>query len=170
MTINWEQLGRQIGSIHAAGEHGGDEVGRQALAEILGRDCIEQAVEAYLNAEPGSAIIRSVLILLRSEYAVSKCVAIYEHDTNPRHRRSAVELLRGFAPRELRGWVGKVIGDPDEGAASWGMSLVDELVARGEIAADEAEPLVQLGESHRDAQVRRTAALIREHLAMGQRT
>jgi len=168
MKIDWEQIGRKIGAVHDGGESGGDQIGREALSEILGVGCIEEAVETYVSGSPGSTVARSVLSIIRSDHAVAKCIAIYESGCLDR-RRAAVELLRSFASRSLLTWAGVFIADPDSGIASWGLSIVEQLVFSEEILPEEAEPLTLLGESHGDAHVREAAARVREVIAIVRR-
>ncbi|MBL8222675.1 MAG: hypothetical protein JNL62_25780, partial [Bryobacterales bacterium] len=93
MKVDWEQIGRKIGAVHDSGESGGEQIGREALSEILGVGCIEEAVELYVNGLPGSAVARSVLSIIKPDHAVARCIAIYESGCLDR-RRAAVELLR----------------------------------------------------------------------------
>jgi len=110
---------------------------------------------------PGSSVARSVLSIVKPDRAVAKCIAIYESGCLDR-RRAAVELLRSFASRKLLSWVTVFIADPDSGIASWGLSIVDQLVFGEEISPEEAEALILAGEAHGDAHVREAAARVRE--------
>lgn len=168
MKIDWEQIGRKIGAVHEFGESGGEQVGREALSEILGVECIEEAVETYVSGSPGSTVARSVLSIIRPDHAVAKCIAIFESGCLDR-RRAAVELLRSFASRSLLTWTRVFIGDPDGGIASWGLSIAEQLVLSGEILPEEVDHLILVGESHLDAHVREAAARVREAIAIARR-
>jgi hypothetical protein len=167
MSINWEGIAVALDSIQPSGTHGwiesgGAEIGRRALAHILTEHELENAVEWYLEFRPGCEVARSVLNLLSSDYVMDRCYEIARTDGSTVRRRSAVELLRGFATARTLPWVATFLADQDQDVQTWGASLLDQLVFRRAVEPEEAEPYIAAAEAHPNPSVKRTAALIRD--------
>jgi hypothetical protein len=68
--IDWKALAENLGTLSADGESGGDDVGREAIALILGEDALRSAVDYYVDYPKGFEPARSVLHLLRPVVAI----------------------------------------------------------------------------------------------------
>jgi len=170
MPINWEDIAGALGTLHRSdgsvgwSESGGAEVGRRALVHILGEQELENAIQWYLGFRPGGEVAQSVLNLLDSDYAMDRCYEIGTTDPDIVRRRSAVELLRGFAVARSLPWVNTFLQDKDVEVQNWGVSLLDQLVFRGEVEPQDAEPYIVAAEGHPNPDVQRMARAIREFL------
>ncbi len=165
MNPDWELLARSLGALRSSSESGGDEIGRRAIVQLLGRETVEDAVEWYIAKRPGYETARSVLMVLRPTYAIEKCLAVYnEAGSNASRRRSAVELLRSIASKSELPWVEAFLKSGDSAVASWGSSLLEQIVLSGTVDAAEVEYYVRLCEEHHIPIVRDNAAAIRKCL------
>ena len=154
---------------HGHTSQGGDPIARAALIEILGPEEIARMVRLYVASDPCAQVVRSVLWMLKPEGAAKECLRLYNESGDAQCRRSAIQLFRVVASAELVAWLPTFWEDPDTQIQHWGASWLDQLVVRGELSAEEAEPWIQRAERHTSSSVRRMAAMIREELARGSR-
>ena len=162
--IDWEALAKQVGSLKADGESGGDQSARRALELLLGEEKLCEAVDYYISGRPGSELVRSVLWLLHPWSAMKYCYDIYKSDTDINRRRFAVELIRVVADRRALAWVREFLDDDDEGIQMWGVGVLDQLLYKEWVSGEEAEGLIVKAETHTNANVRETAQFIRSFL------
>jgi HEAT repeat protein len=163
--IDWEGLAESCGTLHDHGETGGDRIGREAIAQILGADALRSAVDHYVNHRRGSALARSVLGVLRPAEAIRHCLEIYAGQGPIEARRSAVELLSSLGSRQELGLVKRFLEDPDGDIQAWGAKLLKQLVFAESVAAEEAEDSVRFGEGIENPGVRRAMSRIRDFLS-----
>jgi hypothetical protein len=121
-------------------------------------------VNWYVEGLPASEHARSVLSLLQPEAARSRCLEIYRTDPHPDRRRSAVELLRVVATADDLPLVGEFLADADPAIQTWGVGVLDQLLLRRHVDADDAEPLLRAAEHHANPQVRERHTVLRECL------
>jgi hypothetical protein len=95
---------------------------------------------------------------------MDRCYQIATTDGSEVRRRSAVELLRGFATARTLPWVATFLADRDRDVQTWGVSLLDQLIFRRAVEPEEAEPYIAAAEGHSNPDVKRTAALIRNFM------
>jgi hypothetical protein len=138
-TIDWEALGRKLGTVHEDGEGGSSEKAREALGEILGAEALRDAVEWYLAFRPGYELVRHVLWLLRPAAAIEHCRTISQTDANDTRRCTAVELLRGIADARALSWIDGYLDDPHEGIQTWGAGILDQLTWDERVDEDDPE-------------------------------
>lgn len=166
--IDWQELAEKLGTIRrdepsqGYTESGGDHVGRQAIAELLGERVLLNAVDTYVGHHPGSELARSVLCVLRPRVVMEHCYRIYQEESDIERRRAAVELLRVVGDKTVLSLVREFLSDPDETIQNWGAGLLDHLIFTGAVEPEYAEPFLCLGEGHTNPQVRSTSAQIRE--------
>lgn len=171
MALDWESIAVSLGALHPSGDPGGRtesgsaDLGRRALCLVVGEKEIENAIEWYLASRPGSELVRSVLYLLESDYAIDRCYEIATADPDVFRRRAAVELLRIFATPRTLVWVKTFLESGDGGVQKWGMGLLDQLLFRRQIEPEQAEPFILLAEQHSSPDVRRSAEAIRKDIA-----
>jgi hypothetical protein len=118
-AIDWTDLARSLCALGEHTESGGVELARRALSEIIGDDAILDAVEHHLAGRPGAETARSVLTLLQSPLAMTKCHDVFAHDGDLERRRAAIELVRAFADARALPWVTECWNDPDPTIQNW---------------------------------------------------
>ncbi|MFJ1939137.1 MULTISPECIES: HEAT repeat domain-containing protein [unclassified Kitasatospora] len=160
--IDWQALAHSIG---AGPESSGDRIARRAIAFLLGDEAIRGAVDWYVEGLPASEHARSVLWLLQPDAARSRCLEIYRTDPDPERRHLAVELLRVVATADDLPLVGEFLVDADPAIQIWGIGVLDQLLFRGQVDADDAEPFLQAAEHHPNPQVREKHTYLRDFLA-----
>jgi ribosomal protein S18 acetylase RimI-like enzyme len=163
-TIDWAALARRLGTLRDDGERGGTVEGQRALSELLGERELRAAVDYYVTSGPGSELVRSVLILLRPWTAMQRCYEIFRSNTEPDHRRAAVELLRVVADGRALAWVPEFLQDRDAGVQTWGAGVLDQLVWGGFVDPVSCRPLLKMMSAHPNEGVRRYHELIRQQL------
>ncbi|MET9915885.1 HEAT repeat domain-containing protein [Streptomyces sp. NPDC006435] len=159
--VDWQALADSIG---ADPQSGSDRTARRAIAFLLGDEAMRGAVDWYVEGLPASEHARSVLRLLQPDAARSRCLEIYRTDPDPERRHLAVELLRVVATSDDLPLVGEFLADADPAVQIWGIGVLDQLLFRGHIDADDAEPFLQAAEHHPNPQVREKHAYLRAHL------
>jgi len=163
--IDWEGLAESCGTLNDHGETGGDQIGREAIARILGADALRSAVDHYVHHLTGSELARSVLGVLRPAVAIRRCLEIYAGQGPIEARRSAVELLSSLGGRQELGGVRRFLEDPDGDIQAWGAKLLKQLVFQESVTAAEVEGYVCLGEGLENPGVRRAMSRIRDFLS-----
>jgi hypothetical protein len=158
MSIDWDGLAANLGSI----SHGSDRLAQRAIAEILGKELIIDAVEHYLTGSSGSELCRSVLSILRPEVGMNYCYELYREDTDPQRRRSAVELLPAISDERVLQWVPEFLNDSDPDVQTWGAGIIDQLMFSNFISKDGATEILSVMERHSNPGVRRYRNLIAE--------
>ncbi|MDT0265808.1 hypothetical protein RM844_05835 [Streptomyces sp. DSM 44915] len=158
--VDWRALADSIG---ADPNSGGDRVARRAIASLLGDEAMRGAVDWYVAGLPAAEHARSVLSLLRPEAARSRCLEIYRTDPDAERRHLAVELLRVVATADDLPLVAEFLADADPAIQLWGIGVLDQLLSRGQIDADEAQPLLRSAERHPNPQVREKCAVLRAY-------
>ena len=159
------KLAESCGTLHDHGESGGDQIGREAIARILGEDALRSAVDHYVRHRRGSALARSVLGVLRPAVAIRRCLEIYSDQGPIEARRSAVELLSAIGGWQELGAVKRFFEDPDGDIQAWGAKLRKQLVVAESVTAEEAEEYVRFGEGIENPGVRRVMSRIRDFLS-----
>ena len=163
--IDWEGLAESCGTLDDHGERGGDPVGREAIAQILGADALRSAVDHYVNHRRGSGLARSVLGVLRPVVAIRRCLEIYAAQGSIEARRSAVELLSAICDGRELGVVKRFFEDPDRDIQAWGAKLLKQLVFAESVTAEEAEDYLRFGEGIENPGVKRAMSRIRDFLS-----
>jgi HEAT repeat protein len=165
--IDWTALARELGTLSASGESGGDQIARAALVRLLGPRQIDLAIEHYLRFEQGYELVRSVLWLLRPPHAMNACLRIYREDPDLDRRRSAVELLRVVADARALSWIDELLSDDDDGIQCWGVGVLDQLVWSELVDPDDpaVEALLRRAEGHESEGVRQRAQFVRGVIA-----
>ena len=159
--VNWQALADSIG----ADPHlSGDRAARRALASLLGDEAMREAVDWYVDGRPAEGLARSVLRLLQPEAARSRCLEIYRTDPEPERRHLAVELFRVVATADDLPLVAEFLADPDPAVQTWGAGVLDQLLFRGQVDADEAGPFLRITERHPNPQVHERHTLWRAFL------
>lgn len=148
--IDWAELAGEIGALTDQGERGGNQVARDALAELLGPEQISLAVEHYVTLQPGFETARSVLSFLRHPAAMEACYRVYREDADLERRRSAVELLRVVCDARALPWVEELLEDPDGGVRVWAVGVLDQLVSGDLVDGHEDEVRRLLGRACAD--------------------
>lgn len=162
MEIDWEALGRQVGSIGgASGEVGGTAYAQAALEALLGDDGIDGAIERFISGKPGHELAMNVLRLLGSRKAAERAYSIYKNDGGERGRL-AVWLIKLSAHPIAFEWIPEFLADHE--VAISGAGLLDQLLWSRRVATEDAESLIVLCEQHPIENVRETAAFIRGYL------
>jgi HEAT repeat protein len=163
--IDWEGLAKSCGTLQDHGEIGGDRIGREAIAQILGEDALTSAVDHYVHHRRGSELARSVLEVLRPAVAIRRCIEIYAAQGPIETRRSAVELLSSLGGRQELVAVKRFLEDPDDDIQAWGAKLLKRLVFAKSVTAEEAEDYMRCGEGLEHPLVRRAMSRIRDFLS-----
>jgi hypothetical protein len=159
MTIDWVQLGADIGQGNEAGTH----VAQRALEHLLGRDNIAAAVNLVLTFGDGWELAESVLVYIQSRHALDLAYLAYKTVTGE-HRGRALWLIRNLCHPHALGWVPEFLADPD--VAESGIEVLDQLIF-GHMAdpdSEEVEALLKQAEQHPSRYVREKAAYIRWYL------
>ncbi|MGC0415964.1 HEAT repeat domain-containing protein [Embleya sp. AB8] len=159
--VDWQALADSIG---ADPNTGGERTARRAIAFLLGDEAIRGAVDWYVEGLPASEHARSVLRLLQPDAARSRCLEIYRTDPDPERRHLAVELLRVVATADDLPLVGEFLADADPAVQTWGIGILDQLLFRGQVDADDAEPFLRAAEHHPNPQVREKHTFLVEFL------
>ncbi|WP_435176047.1 hypothetical protein [Actinacidiphila sp. bgisy145] len=160
--VDWQALADSIG---ADSNISGDRIARRAIAFLLGDEAIRGAVDWYVEGLPADELARSVLWLLQPDAARSRCQEIYRSDPDPERRHLAVELLRVVATADDLPLVGEFLADADPAVQTWGIGVLDQLLFRRHVDADDAEPFLQAAEHHPNPQVREKHTYLRDFLA-----
>ena len=95
--IDWEGLAKSCGTLQDHGEIGGDRIGREAIAQILGEDALTSAVDHYVHHRRGSALARSVLGVLCGR--PERSAAVWKSMQLKAHRSAAVRSQVSGAQR-----------------------------------------------------------------------
>jgi hypothetical protein len=157
--INWEQLALQIESIKddpILGKHerGGNDVARNALELILGKEFIQDAVDYYVKGGKGTELVLSILRLLRSVSAMNRCYEIYQAEGNTERGR-ALELLAQIADYHALVWVAEFLEHPDEDVNVLSIWILDNLLLKYELDQPEMFRLMlEKAEQHTSQRVR----------------
>lgn len=158
--IDWEQLALQIGSIKddpILGKHerGGDEIARNALEIILGKDFIQDAVDYYVKGGAGIELVLSILRLLHPVLAMNRCYEIYQVEGNIEIRHHALELLVYIADYHALSWVAEFLEHPDEDVNVLSIWILDTLLLKYELEQPEKFRLtLEKAEQHISQRVR----------------
>ncbi len=162
--INWEQLGRELGTLRADGEHVGRDDARRAIERLIGEDRLRAAVDYYVVGGPGSELARHVLWQLRPWSAMQRCYDIYRTAADAETKASSVELLRVVADRRALPWTAEFLADPNPGVQLWGAGLLDQLLWSHLIESAECADLLRTVQEHPNDQVRERGECIRKYL------
>lgn len=162
--IDWQQLAQQIGTLTKEGEAASSDYARQALELILGEENLKLAVEHYVAWKPGHELIRAVLWQLHPWSAMQHCYRIYKTDAVILNRKSALQLLIVVGDRRSLPWVSEFLDDPDTDIQIYGIRLLDQLLFSQLIFPDEAEELLFKAAVHKNPEVGKAAAAIRDYL------
>jgi len=168
-AINWMQLAESIGcatSAHSGEqrESSGSGAAREAIVLIAGEQVWIDAVDVYVEDQPGAELARSVLWLIHPWPAMRRCFEIFDSSGDIAKRRSAVELLRVVADRRVVPWLDRLIRDPDSEIQLWAAGIVDQLAWSSLIENTEARSIVDSLQEHPNPGVRERASFIREFL------
>jgi hypothetical protein len=157
MTISWRELAINLETIiDNTSEIGGDDLATRVLEYVIGTSFFEEAVEHYVQLQPGYELARSVLVRLRTNSATLHCYKIYRTSNSLDEKRAAVELLSVAGTAIVLDWVPEFLSDADpEGVIPRiTVSILDQLLYRHIISEDMAEPLFYLASQHTDPYIR----------------
>ena len=167
-TVDWEALASSLGRIERTAngwtESGGSDAARDALEQIIGPETLRASVDHYIAGGPGSELVRSVLILLRSTSAMARCHQAYLAATDVEERRAAIELLRSIGDKRILGWAPTYLADPDPQVQVWAIGIPDQLLMANLVDFKECEAVLEMAASHANENVRQKAQWIRDHL------
>jgi hypothetical protein len=159
MTIDWVQLGADIGQGNEAGTH----VAQRALEHLLGRANIAAAVNLVLTFGNRWELAESVLVYIQSRHALDLAYQVYKTAIGEQRGR-AIWLIKNLCHPHALTWVPEFLADPD--AAEGGIEVLDQLIF-GRMADPDSEEVVALltqAEQHPARYVREKAAYIRRYL------
>jgi hypothetical protein len=139
-------------------DHGGATFASDAIARLLGRTAMRDAVD--VSVRDGSLLVRRELALLHPWPAMERCHEIFDSDAPLDQRRSAVELLNVVADHRALPWIPLYLADPDPMIRQWGLRIVDELLGERRIDPQDAAELLAAARDHGDPDVRDVAAQI----------
>jgi HEAT repeat protein len=162
--IDWKALALQLNVAKEEGQIISTRHARQALELLLSEENMREAVDYYITGRPGSELARLVLMLILPWSAMKYCYDIYSSQRPLKARRLAVELLRAIADERALDWVDEFLGDEDSEVQLWGASLLEQLIYKGFVEIDNAEPFIANAERHANPNVREQAVLIREFI------
>jgi hypothetical protein len=160
--FDWTGLAEKID----AHRGGGAEVGRKAIAEVLGEPFLKAAVDFYIGYPAAFMVAQSILDLLRPEASRRHCLEIYTTETESWRRQGAVELLTTLGDRSILPWIATFLRDDDQAIQGLGAAVLEQLVWGERVEFGMAEQYIVLAEQHENSNVRVTAARIREHVRM----
>jgi hypothetical protein len=170
VPTDWKELAITLGALSPSqepggwNEAGGHVYGCRAIAHLLGEPELENAIEWCVDLRPGQELARSVLNIVRSDYAIDRCYQIAMTDSDMERRRMAVYTLAEFATARTLPWVRIFLQNDDPGMQNVGAGLLDQLVFREAVEPEGAEPYILEAENHTSSEVQRMARLIRECL------
>ena len=156
--IDWGRLAVSFDAV----EFVSGRKGQLALAEVIGDDRLRASVDWYIAGRPGSELARFALWQIRPTAARDRCLEIWRSDGDPTRRQLAVELLRVVATAEDLELIEEFLGDDDPLVQVWGIGVLDQLVWSHQVEPEDAEPLLVLGATHSNADVRERCEFIRE--------
>ncbi len=134
MITDWNEIGRQIGTISKDGESGGDSFARAAFEAILTDEWITSAIDCIISVRPGREVAMNCLRLLRSEKAVLFSYEIYKTSTGDRASQ-AVWLIKQIAHPVSFFWIEEFLNDPN--VIDCGLGVLDKLLWAEEIPYNE---------------------------------
>ena len=155
MDVDWARLAVDAGARDTA--VGGDRLARRAAEMLIGADVIDAAVDAVLGGGEGSELALSLLMLLRSERASARAIAIYRSSSGDRASSAAALVARIAAPGAAA-VVEALLADDD--TAGWGVDLLERLIVRQGIDDDDAARLGEIVRRHPSERIRAEIARI----------
>ena len=153
--VDWKEIASKVGSLQPDGSQiSSTRHAQDALEVILGKEFIHQAVDYYVSAQPGSELARSVLWRLKSWTAMQRCHEIYEAESEPNEKASAIELLRVCSDHRVLPWISRYLTDEDESIQLWGAGVVDQLIWSELVEPDDCQSLLAKMKTHSNENVR----------------
>lgn len=165
-SIDWEQLARQLGTIHEGSESSDSIVALQAIELLIGEKQLRDSVDYYISQAPGCELARVVLWQLHPWPAMQRCYEIFRLSENILDRQLAIELLRVVADRRALKWIDEFIIDPDPGVQNWGAGVLDQLLWSELVEVEECRELLDKLGNHESEDIREKAQFIRSYLKM----
>ena len=163
-SVDWAAIARSLDLVRSDQESASTRDAKAAIAQILGRERIEDAVKHYISGEPGAELARHVLRLLRTPMATEACYEVYANSSDATERLLAVELLRSVSDASALSLLDEFLADRDPSVQLWGFLMVDDLVWNGLVERERVEPWVMVGGTHANRQVRDVANRVRAWL------
>jgi len=166
-AIDWRGLAERLREVDARPEFASTVEGaRHAVELLVGEDRLRQAVDVFVADDftPAADLIEGVLRAIRPPSIAAYCHAISRSGAAVRDRQAAVRLLCYVGDRRALRWIAEFLDDPDRGIRTLGLDVLDQLFWTHQVEPDDCEELLRRAETHRDSQVRSTAARLREHV------
>lgn len=163
--IDWIFLGLQVGTLKESGnESVGTEDAQRAIEILIGEENIREAVDYYIDGNPGSELARFVLRQFHPWSAMEHCYEIYKSDDNAERRMFAVELLRAVADKRALRWINEFLDDDNSEIQVLGMGILDYLNLKSLIVLEDVENILSKAIKHSNPGVREAAEIISESL------
>jgi hypothetical protein len=134
MITEWNDLGKEIGSIKDDNEFGSDQLAEIAFERILGKEWVENSVDHIVSFKLGSELAMNCLRLIRSKAAALYAYDIYKSSSGEAASR-AVWLIKHLAHPVSLAWVEEFLNDSN--VMEWGIGVLDQLLWTGAIPIDE---------------------------------
>ena len=162
--IDWKRLAEDIGALKDGQESGSSLFAQEAIERIIGVENIRQAVNHYVEGDPGAELARSVIWRIHPFSAMERCYEIYKNDPSLEKKRMAVELLRVAADRRVLPWIEEFLNDEDPEIRVWGFGIVDQLLWSELVWENEVSHLIELAEKKSDDNLREKIGFVRGYL------
>ena len=162
--IDWKTLAEKVGSLKGGNEFGSDAFALKAIEALIGEQSIREAVDYYIQGEPGSELARSVIRQIRPKSAMDYCYEIYKNDSNLEHRRMAIELLRVAADHNVVPWIEEFLSDDDPAIRTWGFGIIDQLLWSELVKEAEVSHLIVLAEKAADENLLENIEFVKSYL------
>ena len=123
--MQWRQLATDLGFVPVNGQvfNGGDNA-RAAIAVLLGDDVLRDAVDSWVDRDPGAELADSVLSILKPAAAREHCLQIVRRDPDSSRRQFAAALFTDMATEDDLPVVEELLVHPDPDVQVWAIALL----------------------------------------------
>ena len=168
MGIDWKHIASQVDGLTPDGRERivGTEGGRHAIEILLGENNLREAVDYWIDGQPGCFTAEMVLKVARPRVAMERCYEIFKSSTSAERRSAAVFLLACFADVEALPWINDFLNDTEK-VVRWNALQVLRYILYGPVGNNSISlirDLLNKADSDPDLETRRLASEVRQQL------